>query len=118
MTYLLVPNGFQDPAENPLMRPIVWVGAIDEEVAGAGLTLDFEAGQQVLGNWRRWPTTGTPRIRCQRLVLSGLAPRAPYNLRLLSGAQTLADAQITTLPDRLPVKGIEKAFTVFLGSCF
>jgi hypothetical protein len=118
MTFLLIPNGFRDPAENPLMQPTVWVGAIDEEMDGAGLTLDFEAGRQGLGQWQSWPADGPARIRYQRVALPGLAPRTTFNLRLLRGAQTLADAQITTLPDRLPVKGIDKAFTVFLGSCF
>lgn len=118
MTYLLIPSGFQDPADNPLMEPTVWVGAMDEDVGEASLTLDSEVGRQELGKWQRWPKTGSARIRYQRLVLPGLMPRTTYNLRLLRGAQTLADAEITTLPDRLPVKGIEKPFTVFLGSCF
>lgn len=112
MTYLLVPNGFDQ-----LARPTVWVGAIDEAVVDAGLTLDFEAGRLNLGQWERWPKDGSPRIRYQRVPLPGLMPRSTYGLRLLSGTQTLADASVTTLPDRLPTKD-EKAFTVFLGSCF
>lgn len=118
MTFLLIPNGFRDPADDPLTQPTVWIGALDEEAVGAGLTLDFEAGSLALGQWKSWPEDGSPRVRYQRVTLPGLMPRTTYNLRLLRGAQTLADAQVTTLPDRLPVKGIEKPFTVFLGSCF
>lgn len=119
MTYLLIPNGYKDPDENPAMPPTVWIGAIDEQIGGARLTLDFEAGQQELDQWQSWVARdGQHRIDYQRVTLTGLMPRTTYNLLLLDeGGRQLADAQLTTLPDRLPVKG-EKPFTVFMGSCF
>jgi hypothetical protein len=119
MTYLLVPNGFKDPEDDPLMPPTVWVGAIDEDIAGARMILDFEAGQRELGQWQRWVSQDRQhRVDYQRVTLPGLMPRSTYKLRLLgSNQEPLADAEITTLPDHLPVMG-EKPFTVFLGSCF
>jgi hypothetical protein len=113
MTYLLIPNGFQGPR----MMPVVWVGAIGENV-GAGFTLDYGVGRTALGQWQGWPAAGAARVRYQRVLLDGLPPRTTFQLMLLDGAgRQLADAEVTTLPDRLPVAG-EKAFTVFLGSCF
>lgn len=118
MTYLLIPNGFKDPDEDPSMPPTVWVGAIDEAVGGPVLTLDYEAGRLVLGDRQSWAARdGRHRIDYQRVTLPGLASRSTYNLRLLDGGRQLADAQVTTLPDSLPTRG-EKPFTVFLGSCF
>ena len=120
MTYLLIPGAFKDPADDPSMTPTVWIGAIDEQVDIARLFLESEAGRMGLNQpnaWKSW-VARAHRLDYRRVPLPNLLPRTTYNLRLTDDAgRQLADAQITTLPDRLPSKG-EKPFTVFLGSCF
>ena len=58
MTYLLIPNGFIDPEVDSSMPPTVWIGAIDEQIGGARLTLDSEAGRQELGQYPHGRTPG------------------------------------------------------------
>jgi hypothetical protein len=120
MTYVLVPGAFEDPEVNSWMPPTVWVGSINNDPGAARLTLDFELGQQELGPWTTWAAQdGFHRLDYQRLTLTGLVSRTTYTLRLLDDqGRQLADALITTLPDRLPLRGEGKPFTIFLGSCF
>lgn len=113
MPFLLVPRDVSATTAS------VWVGAIDEAFDPTGVVLASAVGRYGLDPvWRAWPPAdGTPRLRHQTVVLTGLAPRRAYPLELLVDGTPRAGASVATLPDRLPSRS-EKPFTVLLGSCF
>jgi hypothetical protein len=121
MTFLVIPNDVgTDHAR-------IWIAAINEPAierqfreAAIDARLDYGVGALPLRHdrWKRWSSgDGANSIVYQRVTLSGLAARTRHAVRLLIDKTPVAEAGMTTLPDRLPIKG-EKPFTVFLGSCF
>lgn len=113
MPYLLV------PLDVSADTAAIWVGAIDERSSQtAALTLEYNLGTLPLDRtrWSRW-SSPDHSLSYQRVVLTGLAARTRYLLRLRAGAALCADGEVTTLPRSLPPAS-EKPFTVLLGSCF
>ncbi|HET9370617.1 MAG TPA: hypothetical protein VFO19_10235 [Vicinamibacterales bacterium] len=71
-----------------------------------------------VGGWDQWlvPDASAGMLSA-RVQLSGFAPRTVHPIDLVVDSAIVADATVTTLPDRLPVIG-DKPFTIMLGSCF
>ena len=113
MPFLIIPN------EVHAETAVVWVAVINEQFDPATAVLTY--GQLRLPLKDQWIDFSTAdkanRIRYQRVTLTKLNPRTSYPLAFSINGQTIADASVTTLPDRLPVAG-ERPFTVLLGSCF
>lgn len=83
-----------------------------------GLTIEGGAATlQLPGPWTP-ATTASPAI-CwqQRVKLTGLQPRTAYTLRLAQAGQGLADAFVTTLPERLP-EAPQDPLVMLFASCF
>lgn len=114
MAYLLVPLGVSTT------EVTVWVGVMNESFSPARLVLESKLGQHPIdpAKWEKWESDdGRNRVNYQRVTISGLQARTTYSPRLRVGGEVKSNAELTTLPDRLPVPG-EKPFTVLLGSCF
>jgi hypothetical protein len=113
MAFLVIPNEVQ------ANRATVWVAAINETFDSASSRLDYGSNQLSLNaGWIDFATAdGKNRIRYQRVILTNLSSRTPYNLALRVDGALKADGVVTTLPDRLPVVS-ERPFTVLLGSCY
>jgi hypothetical protein len=113
MPYLVVPH------EVSASTATVWVGAIDERLDPSQVRLVSHLGEHALSpSWERWVMLGgTHRLDYQRVMITGLQPRAPLPVQLVVNGQPQADARLTTLPSHLPGLA-EKPFTVLLGSCF
>jgi len=56
------------------------------------------------------------RVRHREIQITNLQPRQRYNLQLLFEGQSVAQADVTTLPTEMPTD--QKPFTVLLGTCF
>jgi phosphodiesterase/alkaline phosphatase D-like protein len=113
MAFLVIPN------EVDVDRATIWLAAINEQFDPATATLEYGSDQvPVTNQWSDFATAdGNNRIRHQRIILTNLFPRTLYNLTFRVGEATAATANVTTLPDRLPVPG-QKPFIVLLGSCY
>ncbi len=92
-------------------------------VAGDGSPVDglsIEGGPAPIPLPGPWApvTTQSPTI-CwqQRVQLTGLQPGTAYTLRLAQAGQGLADAVVTTLPERLP-EAPQDPFVMVFASCF
>lgn len=65
-----------------------------------------------------WPDgVAMARVRHREIQITDLQPRQRYDLQLLFEGRSVAQADVTTLPEAMPALG-EKPFTVLLGSCF
>lgn len=96
-------------------RAEVWVGLVDAPATG----LRVAVGNRVVSlpsGWQRFAAGGRTLL-ARRAVVDRLSPRRTYPVRLLRGAQAVAGATVTTLPERLPTPA-ERPFTVLTGSCF
>jgi hypothetical protein len=113
MAYLMVPHDISAHAAT------IWIGVLDERLAPDQIRLISNLGEHPLDEtWEHWVSRdGTHFLAYQRLSITGLQPRTPLTLQLLSSGQPQADASLTTLPLQLPTLA-DKPFTVLLGSCF
>jgi hypothetical protein len=109
------------PADIGTQQAVVWTGAIGGDAAdpsdvwiegrGTGTRVPVTA-------WTTWQEPGgARRVRYSRVALTGLAPGTRYRLDLRVGGRIRAEADVTTLPSRLPSID-EPPFIVLLGSCF
>jgi phosphodiesterase/alkaline phosphatase D-like protein len=113
MPYLVIPNEVGPDAAR------IWVAAVNENFDAATAVLECGPHQRALNaGWLDWASKdGDNKVRYQRVLINNLNPKETYALRFRIGGDVRADASVTTLPDKLPVKG-QTPFTVLLGSCF
>jgi hypothetical protein len=113
MAFLVIPN------QVGTTTAVVWVAAINEQLDTATAFLTFGGLQQSLrADWINFTTSDQKnRIQYQRVTLTNLAPGTTILLDFRAAGQSKAQATVSTLPARLPVKG-ERPFTVLLGSCY
>jgi hypothetical protein len=98
----------------------LWVAAVDEPAQTLSLApANLTPALPPLDSWTVWPPQGPPRVRHWEVQVTGLTARKTYAFALLADNRQVASAQVTTLPNELPVlSNTEKPFTVLLGSCF
>jgi hypothetical protein len=114
MSYLLVPNEVESASAR------LWIAVLDEPAFNPSrLSLQCDRLGALLLNehWDSWRTQDGRGIGYQRVSIQGMQPRLKYIFRLQADHQDVAVADLTTLPDKLPVAP-DKPFTILLGSCF
>ncbi|MDX2029546.1 MAG: hypothetical protein SF339_02685 [Blastocatellia bacterium] len=94
-----------------------WVGAINEDIAAAQVSLTVNQRPEPLGAWSQWKSEdGERHVDFQRLTLSGLPSKMVCDAELRVDGALMSQARTTTLPTQLPAA--DRPFTVLLGSCF
>lgn len=114
LQHLLIPHEVSDTTAT------LWVGVVGGRTDAARLELRSNVGTHRLEQrWQSWRAAGNSgRIDYQTITLDGLHPRTRYAFSLVRDDGTsLADAKLTTLPDRMP-RASDRPFTLLLGSCF
>jgi hypothetical protein len=110
---------FLIPREVSADTATLWTASVDEALDTQQLQLSADTpGTVTYEPWLRWPLTGeNPRVRHREVRVAGLPSRQTFSFTLELAGTVVATAQITTLPQMMPLLG-EKAFIVLLGSCF
>jgi hypothetical protein len=110
---------FLIPREASADTATLWTAAVDETVNTQQLQLAASTqGTVTYEPWQQWPVSGNnPRVRHREVHVAGLPSRQTFSFALQLAGTTVASAQVTTLPQTMPLLG-DKAFIVLLGSCF
>ena len=97
---------FLIPREVSADTATLWTASVDEALDTQQLQLSADTpGTVTYEPWLRWPLTGeNPRVRHREVRVAGLPSRQTFSFTLELAGTVVATAQITTLPQMMPLR--------------